>query len=91
MEQPPTEITVALTAAVSDALDTPVEELSPLSAAVDLDALDAIVTDHPAEDVTVAFTYDGLHVLVHSRGTVYARPIEGGRVGPVDAPSTLER
>lgn len=71
--------TVAVSAVVSDALDTPMEELPPLSRRIDLDALDRIVSsdDGPRPPgVLVTFEYAGLTVAVHSCGIVYATPID---------------
>lgn len=63
--------------ALSDALETPVEELPPLSEAVSLDGLKAVVNHSASEDVTVSFPYAGLRVFVHSGGVVYVRPLAG--------------
>lgn len=78
MVQGSEEICVAVTETVSDALETPIEDLPPLSKAVDVDALDTLVTSTDAgsaSDVVVTFTYSGLDVLVHSEAVVYVRPI----------------
>lgn len=64
---------VLVTEAVSDALEVPMEELPPLSEAISLDGLDAVVS-HSDTDVTVTFSYAGLLVFVHSAGLVYVRP-----------------
>lgn len=76
MEQAPTEITLAIAEAASDALGTPIETLPPLSESVDLDGVTAVVTDDPSRDVTMTFLYAGLRVIVHSGFIVYARPVE---------------
>lgn len=76
-ERPDEEMTVIITETVSDALDAPVEDLPPLSDAVDLEALETLVTsggDGPFDGVTVTFRYSGLSVFVHSGKTVYVRP-----------------
>lgn len=73
MGQAPEEVTVPIIETASDALETPVEDLPPLSESVQLDSLDSVVAD-PSQDVTVTFTYAGLRVIVHSGGTVYAAP-----------------
>ncbi len=73
--------TVAVTSVLSNALDTQVEELPPLSRRIDLDALDRIVSsdDGPRPPgVLVTFEYAGLTVAVHSCGIVYATPIDDG-------------
>jgi hypothetical protein len=82
MAQPPTEITSPITEAVSAVLETPVETLPPLSNAIDVGGLEALMTDNPAHDVTVTFAYAGLRVLVHANGTVYVRPLQNARPGP---------
>ena len=69
--------------AASDALETPVKELPPLSNAIDLDALDAIITNNRSHDVTVTFSYAGLRVLVYSNNTVYLRPLHDGDKYPL--------
>lgn len=63
--------------ALSDALETPVEELPPLSEEISLDGLQAVMNHSGSEDVTVTFPYAGLRVFVHSRGIVYVRPLAG--------------
>lgn len=81
------EITVTVSEAVADALATPIEELPPLSNAIDLDALGAIVsskTNARPPDVTVRFEYLGLEVFVHSGGMVYAQPISPVSDEPVN-------
>lgn len=65
---------ILITEAVSDALETPIEELPPLSESINLDGLDAIVSASDAADVAVIFSYAGLRVFVHSDGFVYVRP-----------------
>ncbi|WP_241659203.1 HalOD1 output domain-containing protein [Halorubrum salsamenti] len=71
--------------AVSDALDTPVEELPPLSQSVNLEGLEAIVTEDPSHDVTVTFSYAAHRVLVHSDNTVYVCPIREDDTDRLDA------
>ena len=70
------ELFMTITEAVSDALNTPMEQLPPLSQSIDLDGLGEIVTENRPHDVTVTFSYAGHRVLVHSDGTVYVRPIQ---------------
>lgn len=60
--------------AVSDALETPIEELPLLSDAIDPDGLDTLMSNSRCDDITVTFSYAGLRVLVHSEDTVYVRP-----------------
>jgi hypothetical protein len=70
---------VAVTRVVSDALETPLEELPPLSQVIDVDALQHIVSANGGPrppEVTVGFEYAGLKVFVHSGGVVYTRPID---------------
>lgn len=80
MVQPPNEITIPLSEAVSDALDRPVTELPPLANAIDPAGLDTIVSGHPSHDVTISFTYADLHVIVrsdtNSETTVYVSPLQ---------------
>jgi hypothetical protein len=78
-ESPAEEMALPILEAVADAIGTPITALPPLSGAIDLDGLDAIVTDADAHDVTVTFRYAGHRVLVHSSETVYVRPIRAGR------------
>lgn len=68
---------MTVTETVSDALETPIEDLPPLSNAIDIDALDSLVTstDGGSPEVTVTFTYSGLRVHVHSGQIVYVRPV----------------
>jgi hypothetical protein len=82
MAQPSNEITTPITEAVSEALETPVETLPPLSNVIDVGGLEALMTDNPAHDVTVTFAYAGLRALVHSNRTVYVRPLQNSRTGP---------
>ncbi|WP_160298111.1 MULTISPECIES: HalOD1 output domain-containing protein [Halorubrum] len=72
---------VSITEAVSDALNTPMEKLPPLSQSIDLDGLVEIVTENRSHDVTVTFSYAGHRVLVHSDDTVYVRPIQNDNIG----------
>lgn len=74
MSEAPEELLLVIAETVSDALNTPVEELPPLSQSIDLEGLEAVVTDDRAHDVTVTFTYAGHRVLVHSDNLVYVRP-----------------
>lgn len=76
MRESSEETLMRITEVVSDALNTPIEQLPPLSHSIDLEGLDAIVTDDRHQDVTVTFPYAGHRVLVHSGDTVYVRPIQ---------------
>lgn len=78
------QLLLSLVDTVSDAQETPMEELPPLNDSIDLDALNGLVTDDQSSDVAVSFEYDGLRVLVRSRETVYARPIREDGSEPVD-------
>lgn len=80
--QPPNEITTPITEAVSEVVETPVEALPPLSDAINVSGLEALITDNPAHDVTITFAYAGLRVLVHSDRTVYVRPLQNAQIGP---------
>lgn len=71
------EITVPLAETVFGSLETPASELPPLSDAIDLDALEALVPADGPPDVTVAFSYEGLRVFVHSGRVVCVRSIPG--------------
>ena len=75
MEKPQAEICLPLAEAAADALQTPIEELPPLSRSVDVDGLDAIVSNNPSHDVTITFSYAGLRVHVHSDEFVYVHPL----------------
>ena len=78
MQQVTDETTLTVVKTVSDVLGVAHDELPPLSNSIDLDALDAAVTDDPAANVVVKFTYAGLRVTVSSRETASARPIDSG-------------
>lgn len=78
MAESPEEITVTVAETASDALGTPIEELPPLSEAIDLEGLEAVVarpTEGRSSCVTVSFSYAGLRVLVRSGHTVFVQPI----------------
>lgn len=75
--------------AVSDALETPIEDLPPLSESIDLDGLDAVVSRTDVADVTVTFSYAGLRVFVHSEGIVYVRTAAEDGEGERGAPFLL--
>lgn len=79
------EASVLVCETVAESLQEPMETLPPLANEIDLDALDAMVTDDPSQDVTVTFSYAGMRVLVHSGSTVYVRPIREGRKSPPDS------
>lgn len=70
-----------ITEAASEVLETPAETLPPLSDTIDVDGLEALITDNPTHDVTVTFAYAGLRVLVHSDRTVYVRPVKHSQTG----------
>lgn len=67
------EITVPLAETVFGSLETPASDLPPLSDAIDLDALEALVPADGPPEVTVAFSYEGLRVFVHSGQVVCVR------------------
>lgn len=76
MEHVPDETTLTVVKTVSDVLGVSDDELPPLSNSIDLDALDAAVSNDPVANVVVKFTYAGLRVTVSSRQTATARPID---------------
>lgn len=78
MEETEKEVSVRVCESVSEAMQEPMEALPPLSDAINLDGLDAIVTGDLTHDVTVTFSYAGMRVLVHSGSTIYVRPIREG-------------
>lgn len=79
MAQSPDEITVPIAEAASDVLDRPVTDLPPLGDAIDLTALDSVISANPAHNVSVTFQYAGLRVIAHSDNTVYVYPLQGIR------------
>lgn len=79
MGKPQAEICMPITEAAADVLQTPIEELPPLSSSVDIDGLDAIVSNNPDHEVMIAFSYAGLRVHVHSDDFVYVHPLHRGR------------
>lgn len=74
---PEKEISVTVVQAVFVALDAPVNELPPVTDAIDPDALEAVVSNDPPSDVTVTFSYAGRRVVVLEGKTVYVRPEDG--------------
>ena len=71
--------TEAVTEVVSDALEKPVDDLPPLSRAIDPDALDRLVssnTSTQSPEVIVVFEYASMEVIIHSQEVVCARPID---------------
>ena len=77
-----TQPTETVTEVVSDALKKPVDDLPPLSRAIDPDALDRLVSSNTSTrspEVTVIFEYASLKVVIHSQEVIYARPIDDGR------------
>lgn len=67
--QPPS---VAVVKAVADVEDTPAEDLVPLAAAVNPDALDELFRGEPADQYRFSFSYAG-HRVVVSGGHVVVR------------------
>ena len=76
------EVLVPIVEEASGELEIPLEELPPLSDAISVDGLAAIVAADDSHDVTVTFTYAGLNVFVHSGKTVYVRPAGDHDDGP---------
>ena len=77
METPSNEITVSVSEAASEVLETPIEELPPLSDVIDPDALDTLgstTRDGPPPCITVIFEYAGVELVVRLDEMVYARP-----------------
>jgi len=74
MPQAQADPLVTITEVVSDAVETPMEDLPALRESVEPEALAALLTDDRSRDVTVAFTYAGRDVIVSSGGIVYVRP-----------------
>lgn len=74
MAEPDDQALVLVSEAVSDALETPIEELPPMSKSINLDGLNAVLNHTSTTDVAVIFSYAGLRVFVHSDGFVYVRP-----------------
>jgi hypothetical protein len=75
MGSPPLEqeIAVPLSEAVFASLEQPAADLPPLSDAIDLDALERLVPAEATPEVTVAFSYQGLDVYIHSGRTICVR------------------
>jgi len=70
---------MAVTETVSEAVETPVTELPPLSRVIDPDALNRLVSHAESSEppeLTIAFEYTGLTVVVHASGMVYTTPID---------------
>lgn len=91
MGPPRKEIAVVIMETVSDALGKPPEELPPLSDAITpetLEAVDTIVANSPAADITVSFTYAEMHVIVRSENTVFVQPIQKSEAKRFDATSS---
>ena len=78
MRESSEEPLVTITEAISEELNTPMEELPPLSQSIDIDGLVEIVTENRSHDVTVTFLYASHRVLVHSDNAVYVRPVRDG-------------
>jgi hypothetical protein len=71
------ELAVRITETVSDTREKPLEELPPLVETIDPDALAVIIPSSGTasqSDVTVTFSYAGLHVFVCPGNTIYVRP-----------------
>lgn len=82
MVPPSNEIILRVSETVSEALETPVQELPPLSDVIDPDGLNAVLTttDHaPAGAVTVQFEYAGLELFIHSDDVIYVQPVDQAR------------
>lgn len=75
MVLPPAEVTLLIMETASDALEKPMEDLPQLSKSVEIDAVNALISDDPMHEVTIIFSYAGLRVVIYSGGTVYVHPI----------------
>lgn len=67
------EIAVPLSEAVFASLDQPAADLPPLSDAIDLDALERLVPAETSPEITVAFSYQGLDISIHSGRAICVR------------------
>jgi hypothetical protein len=74
MGPPSDELTVSISKAASDVLETPIEELPPLSDAIDPDALDAFVgsvsSTRGEPDLSITFSYNNYDVTVTGTGSI---------------------
>lgn len=73
MGMSPDDVLTTVTELVSDATGRPIEDLPPLTTALDPGAFTELVTN--SHDVAVTFTYAGQRVFVHSETAVYVQPI----------------
>lgn len=69
------EIAATVAETIFGSLETAPERLPPLSDSIDLEALDDIVPDDPSPEVTVAFKYEGLLILVNSGNRIYVESL----------------
>ena len=84
MDHPSPELTIRVIETVGEALETPMEDLPPLSNSINIGAVADLVTDDPSHDVTITFAYAGMRVLIHSNTTIYVSPIRDERSTSVD-------
>ena len=78
MAKHPDKIKVLIAETASDALEVPIEDLPPLSEAINLDAIESLIRSsrtNRSSHVTVTFQYAGLWVFVCSGNTVYVQQI----------------
>lgn len=80
-DQETTPASMAVVAALSEAMDVDPIELEPLHASVDTDALDALVRVRGTMngDVHVTFTHEGRVITVYSYGVIAVTPPEHER------------
>lgn len=73
-----TDPSIAVVSVLAAVTDTDPMAIGPLHAAVDTDALDAILTEGPVDgsEVEIAFTFRGHDVTVCTGGTLSVRPPE---------------
>ncbi len=84
------EMAVLVAETIDESLETSIDELPPLSNAIDLEALETIVPPGTTPEVSVMFTYGGLQVVVHSGRTVFVHPIRGAAEMSIDVGSVDE-
>lgn len=70
---------LAVIAVVATVDDSDVVDLTPLSAVVDTDALEALLSESPTgrqRSVEIAFTYEECDVTVSNHGVIEVRPLD---------------
>lgn len=82
------EIAVPVSETVFESLERRVDELPPLSDAIDLEGLDSSIPTEATPEVTVAIRYAGLRVVVHSGRAIC---VSADRSAGSDRPDTGDR